>query len=474
MSICKRWGTLTAFLFIFLIGWSGSTTFAQENVRVWNAVYFDNSNPSVALITRYDPLIYFDWGTQRPGGRVPSDNFGVRWETNPYFEEGVYRFYAYADDNVRVVIDSSPDPIIDTFGKSQAGQLILADVFIPEGIRQVRVDYGDFGGTAYIFLDWENLANNPAGPQPAFPIPGRVPEAPVFTPSVWTAEYFNNFNLEGPPTFTELVPSPAIDWGWREPAPGVAADFFSVRFTSTVTVDEATYEVVARADDAFRVYIDGELLLDQYPGPNLETFTTSVFLTAGLHTIVVEFAEVQGVAFMIFNFGFPEGGAAVETSTGTALVTANAVNFRSSPSADIRNVLRPLPQGTTYPIIGRTRDGGWLQISADGVVGWIDANYVLIITDQALTINITGGAAQPAPTAYTVLAFQDVNMRSEPNINGTRVGVLGAGQTGQLIGRNADSSWWQIDFGGTVGWVSSPLVEVEQGDFQAGRVPVTG
>jgi uncharacterized protein YraI len=473
MSTWQRAAILTVALVLIFAGISPHVVSAQENVRVWNAIYFNNYFPNQPLITRYDPLIYFDWGTQSPGGTVPPDNFGARWETSAYFEEGVYRFYAYADDNVRIVIDEG-EMVVDTFGKSQAGQLATADVPISAGVHQVRVDYGDFGGTAYVFVDWENVANEPTGPQPAFPVPGRLPNAPVFTPSLWTAEYFGNFDLQGTPTFTDLVPSPAIDWGDREPAPGVPADFFSVRFTGTVTVDEATYQITARADDAFRVYVNGELLINQFPGPNLQTFRELINLSAGTHTLVVEFGEVQGLAFMIFEFGFPEAGPIVETQTGTALVTSSAVNFRTSPTADIQNVISALPQGSTYPLLGRSSDGSWLQISVNGDVGWVDASYILVITDQAVTINVLPGPANPETTGYTVFAFQDVFIRSEPTINGDRVGALRIGESAQLIGRNADSSWWQINYGGTIGWVSAPLVEVEQGDFQVERVRVTG
>ena len=90
-------------------------------------------------------------------------------------------------------------------------------------------------------------------------------------------------------------------------APSVGVDTFSGRFTKTVTLAAGTYEFSAGADDGVRVLVDGVSVIDRWVNDGPSSRTGSATLTAGEHTIVVEYYE---------NFG----GAAVQA--GYALVAA--------------------------------------------------------------------------------------------------------------------------------------------------------
>ncbi len=83
-----------------------------------------------------------------------------------------------------------------------------------------------------------------------------------------------------------------FNWGAGSPLAGVNSDYFIVRFESVQTFQQGTYEFVASSDDGIRVYIDNVLVLDQFIG---RTFTTDRFqqtLTAGPHSLRVEFLEI--------------------------------------------------------------------------------------------------------------------------------------------------------------------------------------
>jgi uncharacterized protein YgiM (DUF1202 family) len=61
----------------------------------------------------------------------------------------------------------------------------------------------------------------------------------------------------------------------------------------------------------------------------------------------------------------------------------------------------------------------------------------------------------PAATAEPALitANADTNVYSGPGLDYNVVGSLKAGATAPVVGRNAESSWWQIVFQGSTAWV---------------------
>ncbi|MBL8155099.1 MAG: hypothetical protein JNM70_13020, partial [Anaerolineae bacterium] len=85
---------------------------AQSGV-VWNAEYFNNTilYPAPDL-QRQEAGIGFDWGNGAPAPGIVADNFSVRWGADPFFVAGTYRFWALADDKIRVTIDFARTPLI--------------------------------------------------------------------------------------------------------------------------------------------------------------------------------------------------------------------------------------------------------------------------------------------------------------------------------------------------------------------------
>jgi len=64
----------------------------------------------------------------------------------------------------------------------------------------------------------------------------------------------------------------------------------------------------------------------------------------------------------------------------------------------------------------------------------------------------------PVSTGPAVTVNTSLNVRSGPGVAYDRVGSLASGATAGILGRNADSSWWQISYGGGQGgkgWISA-------------------
>ncbi len=75
------------------------------------------------------------------------------------------------------------------------------------------------------------------------------------------------------------------------------------------------------------------------------------------------------------------------------------------------------------------------------------------------TPELLTATATSSPTAVSqVQANRAVNVRAGPGTNYAIVGGLNAGDTQRITGRNADSSWWQIEYNGTSAWVAASVV----------------
>lgn len=137
------------------------------------------------------------------------------------------------------------------------------------------------------------------------------------TGSNWTATFYNNTTLSGDPVASGIYPD-GIYFNWGEgspynadntmPLPGVNADNFSVRFTSTQTFAEAgTYVFTIYVDDGMRAYFNDVPVIDQFnPNvtPDFRTFTFERAIAAGEQIDMrVEYVEFTGTARFVFQWG---------------------------------------------------------------------------------------------------------------------------------------------------------------------------
>lgn len=72
---------------------------------------------------------------------------------------------------------------------------------------------------------------------------------------------------------------------------------------------------------------------------------------------------------------------------------------------------------------------------------------------------------EPLPSVHISRA---INVRAGPGTLYAVLGVAGVGDSYPLLGRNEEGSWWQIAYGGLIGWVLADLVEAEG----VGEVPL--
>jgi len=86
-------------------------------------------------------------------------------------------------------------------------------------------------------------------------------------------------------------------------------------------------------------------------------------------------------------------------------------------------------------------------------------------TQEVVTVVVTA-TPETAPateetasdTKATATLNQDLNVRGGPGTNYPIIVSLPGGTAVDILGKNADASWWFIAFNGNTGWVSAPFV----------------
>ncbi len=453
---------------------------AQAQGSIWYAEYFNNATLSgTPVLTRYDQSINFNWGVNEPAPGVGADNFSVRWATDVSLNPGTYRFFALADDNIRVTVDYS-QVVINTFNSSQVGVTVQGDAVISvPGVYHIQVDYRESTNLAFAYVSYGNLVTNP---QPNFGGGGGggAPPGNVINTAPWTVQYYNNASLAGDPVAIQSVPSPSFNYGSGSPLPSVPADNWTARFTSVQNLSGGTYNLSVAVDDGVRVYVNGSLVINQFGAATGQTITAQLNLPAGANNFQVEYLEFGGNASLDYRLTQP-GTTPPPASPGGATITVNAyrLNVRQLPSATA-TILTRINRNESYSLLGRNAAGTWYQINVNGTTGWVSGAYVTVNNGAGVPV-VDPGSGQPQPTqppapaggiVLTATPYT-VNIRSGPGTTFSRIARLPANQTATVVGRNALNQWWQINYNGIVGWVTAQYTRLPAGT-NVNSIPVTG
>jgi hypothetical protein len=137
------------------------------------------------------------------------------------------------------------------------------------------------------------------------PRPTPVPVPVDDLTSAWSAAFFNNRDVAGAPVATARIEAIDLDWGDRSPAPVVTSDTFSARFENTIDLRYASYRLHAQADDGIRVWVNGELVIDEWHLATGQVYTASRRLGGPTH-FRIEFFEAGGQAAVKFWYELAE------------------------------------------------------------------------------------------------------------------------------------------------------------------------
>ncbi|TSB48363.1 SH3 domain-containing protein [Alkalicoccobacillus porphyridii] len=142
-------------------------------------------------------------------------------------------------------------------------------------------------------------------------------------------------------------------------------------------------------------------------------------------------------------------------------VTTANLNVRSAPSTSA-NRLTLLANGTKLTII--SKQDGWYQISANGVDGWVSAEFVKVTATSGNPpannddkIESGNGSHEVIGTGTTTARL---NLRSSNKIEANNiVTTLNNNQKVDILEKNG--SWLKISAAGKVGWVSAQYIKTD-------------
>lgn len=112
----------------------------------------------------------------------------------------------------------------------------------------------------------------------------------------WQASYWNNMDLIGPPAVQRQENDLNFDWGLSSPDRLIYYDNFSARWERYIDVTPGAYRFTAVTDDGMRVWVDNELIINQWRQQAAQTVTAEKYLGPGHHLIRVEYFEQSGAA----------------------------------------------------------------------------------------------------------------------------------------------------------------------------------
>jgi hypothetical protein len=443
-------------------------TLTQGDVVIsnWKGEYFNSTTPGgTPVLVRDDANIDFNWDTGSPApGIVSSDHFSARWTRSINFEAGRYRFTAQADDGVRLWVNNQL--IIDQW-RIQAPTTFAAELDLPGGTAQVRLEYYDEAQGALVSLRWDKIATQFVN---------------------WRGEYFNNMSLSGTPVLVRDDAAPMFDWDVNSPAPGVVGvDAFSVRWTRTVNFPAGWYRFKLVSDDGSRLYVGNNLAINAWQTQIAQQYSAELYVS-GNTPLRLEYYDQGGLASIKFawepveasirnwraeyyNSAIPSGAPVLvrddkninfnwgDTSPAPGIVNADRFSARWTRSID-------LPQGW-YRFTMQVDDGGRLWVDQRLLM---DAWSVQGYRPYEAEVYLNGGAVNITMEYFENTGFAAAALSWVPIGNAEQSRITLVDDTDAEFQRITGATDWQTEpegYGNRLTWTR--VNAAPQSDTNTGR-----
>ncbi len=249
--------------------------------------YFNNTTLAGSpVLVRTDGAVNFFWpeGTS-PGPGVTVSYYSVRWTcTVNAPSDGNYTFTMTTDDGMNILVDGN---LVIWAWYDQGPSTYSNTIFLNAGAHTVVIQYYNdtLGGTAQVYSTLGSASSPP---------PSSFPD--------WKGEYYNNQSLSGAPVITRDDLNINFNWGYGSPDPSIPADHFSVRWTRTLNFAGGTWRFTTNTDDGVRLWVDGNLIIDQWHDQPPTAYSADVALAAGLHSVQMEYYENTGGALAQLSY----------------------------------------------------------------------------------------------------------------------------------------------------------------------------
>ena len=154
--------------------------------------------------------------------------------------------------------DQNSKDVVGNFAKFNTPTIANGKVYVPTFSKGIKVY-----GTSAVVDTSSNCVSNGTG---------------------LLAEYFTNTQpsaaFPSTATVTKTEPSINFDWGSGSPA-GISTDLFKARFTGSVqSLDAGTYTFYVTSDDGYRLWVNDQLLIDNWVDQSATESSATITLAA--------------------------------------------------------------------------------------------------------------------------------------------------------------------------------------------------
>lgn len=143
----------------------------------------------------------------------------------------------------------------------------------------------------------------PPKPTPK-PTPKPSPDKP------WKGQYWDNRYLSGDPKLVKYYTTIDFNFGTAGPGSPIKGTDFSARFTRSKEMDAGRYKFHIWVDDGVRFWLDGVNLIDQWHESAPTLYTVERDVSAGTHSLQIDFFQALGAAQLKFMIERMDGQAA--------------------------------------------------------------------------------------------------------------------------------------------------------------------
>ena len=382
--------------------------------------------------------------------RLREDNYAFTFDGNLRIPNpGNWTFSSHSDEGSQIWIDGRL--VVNHDGIHNASEL-SGTINLPAGIHRITVSYFQATGAQLLGISY-------AGPGTT---KQAIPPSALFqpVPGVHWDYYEGSWNTL--PDFASLTPVSSGNSTDFSLSPRLRDDQFAMRFRATLRTPAAgSYTFFTSSDDGSKLFVDGNLVVNNDGLHALQEQQGTINLTAGVHDIEVQFFEQGGDQILTVGYSGPglprqlipesvlaapgvPGSAPVVTAIAARSHLAGATVSLPVVAADANNDILTysatgLPGGLainpgTGLITGTLSAAGSFSIIvtvSDGTGRSGSTSFTWTVVD-ALTLSPLSAMARPVNTAisYSAISAGGINPRFRWNFgDGTGDTALSASRT---------------------------------------------
>lgn len=169
-----------------------------------------------------------------------------------------------------------------------------------------------------------------------------------------------------------------------------------------------------------------------------------------------------------------------------AVVVNDSANIRIYPALGAE-VIANVPSGYVFEFVtGRSGDSQWLRVDFNGDEGWVHVAPLTILSGDVGALPVGdprsipyGGFEAPrsgsssATSPNQIRVTNGLRVRAGPGQGYPTLANMFANTIVPVFGRTASNQWIQVNYEGTLGWVSTSFVEFLNG-FDMTSLPIDG